>query len=87
MAESLPLTPELFDEMCSEHNRAIRKHHGYTPSDPNMSKYERLVILTEEIGEVARAMTYDNGDRAQLRQELIQVAAMALASVAGMDGE
>lgn len=59
---------------------AIAKH-GWeqTPLNPNMSENEKLIILVEEIGEVARAMTYDEGDGNKLTRELIQVATMALA--------
>ena len=63
---------------------AFTKHKGHTPSDPYMTDAERLIILVEEIGEVARAMTYDEGDRLNLVNELIQVAAMAAASAAGI---
>jgi hypothetical protein len=46
-----------------------------------------LGILVEEVGEVARALTYDEGDRDELREELIQVAAMATAWVVALDSE
>ena len=60
--------------------RAIAKHGWQqTPLNPDMSENEKLIILVEEIGEVARAMTYDEGDPDKLTKELIQVAAMALA--------
>ena len=37
----------------------------------------KVAVLTEEVGEVARAML--DGDRAGLRRELVQVAAVAVA--------
>ncbi len=39
----------------------------------------RLATLTEEIGEVGRCLTYDQDHAGELKKELIQVAAMALA--------
>jgi hypothetical protein len=39
----------------------------------------RLATLTEELGEVGRCLTYDQDHAGELRKELIQVAAMALA--------
>lgn len=68
------------------HNAAEK--HGYenTPMSPTMDNGMRLIILVEEVGEVARAMTYDNGDPDELDKELIQVAAMAVACVIGLRG-
>ena len=64
--------------------RAVNKHGiEKTPANPDMSNPERLVILVEEVGEAANAMTYD-GPTDNLEAELIQIAAMAVASVAGL---
>lgn len=74
-----------FGDMATELDRAIKKHGVMqTPCNPAMPDGERLKILVEEVGEVARAMTYDEGDPDQLDKELIQVATMALACVVGM---
>lgn len=66
------------DDMHSEITRALTKH-GYekTPMNPLMPNSVRLAILVEEVGEVARAMTYDEGDPDKLDEELVQVLAMA----------
>lgn len=40
--------------------------------------FDRLAILTEEVGEVARAMQEDGHQSAHLLEELIQVGAVAL---------
>lgn len=65
---------DLRDEML----RAIEKHgKQQTPINSGMPSREKLVILVEEIGEVARAMTYDEGSNSGLKSELLQVAAMA----------
>lgn len=66
--------------------RAIRKHGiRRTPlsTDPTDAAM-KLAVLVEEVGEVASALTYDRGDRENLKAELIQVAAMALAWAASI---
>jgi hypothetical protein len=66
------------DFLWEEMERAIAKHGVLqTPVNPKMFDEAKLVILVEELGEVARAMTYDEGDRDQLKKELLQVSAMA----------
>lgn len=67
------------DAIAAEYVRAHVKHAGHTPKSIHMSDGERLTVLVEEIGEVARAITYDNGDPEELVKELIQVAAMSAA--------
>jgi hypothetical protein len=64
---------------------AAQEKHGFdrTPANPNMSNGERLAILVEEVGEVARAMTYD-ADPEKLIDELSQTAAMTLAWIDGL---
>lgn len=52
----------------------------YRTCADTMSNGERLAVLAEEVGEVARAMQGD-GD---LEEELIQVAAVAVAWVEGL---
>lgn len=76
----------IVDEISNELMAAVAKHgYNQTPMSARMTDEERLVILVEEIGEVARAMTYDEGSRAALRRELIQVAAMSVAWLIGME--
>lgn len=63
------------------------KHAGrfaHTCSDVELDELERFAILVEEIGEVARALNDDQG-RARLRAELVQVAAVAVAWIEGLD--
>lgn len=72
-------------DMVVELEGAIDKHgFAKTPMNPRMGKEKRFIILAEEVGEVARALTYDEGDEGKLEEELIQVASMAIASVIGM---
>lgn len=49
----------------------------YTCADHEITDSERAVILTEEIGEVCRAVHDENPEN--LKEELVQVAAIALA--------
>lgn len=61
---------------------AIGKHGlEQTPLSPAMDPMEKLTILVEEVGEVAKALTYDNRNgtesRATLCLELEQVIAVA----------
>lgn len=65
------------DAIAAEYIRAHVKHSGHTPKSPRMTDGERLAVLVEEVGEVARAITYDNGNVDNLIKELIQVSAMA----------
>lgn len=65
---------------------AVAKHGwAQTPLNPARKDVDNLPILVEEIGEVARAMTYDEGDRDKLVKELLQTAAMALSWAEAVD--
>lgn len=78
------IRPELHRAVEAEMSKAVAKHGGMqTPAGGALSDGECLVILVEEIGEVARAMTYDEGDPDNLDKEIIQVATMALAWLEG----
>lgn len=66
---------------------ACRKHgFSQTPMNPGKSLNDSFVILAEEFGEVARALTHDEGDIKNLQAELIQTAAMAVAMLVGIRG-
>ena len=78
-------TEDVFTEINGELVRAIDKHtFDATPMNPFKDLRDSYIILAEEVGEVARALTYDEGDADNLEHELIQVAAMAVAMVVGM---
>lgn len=72
---------DLFNECLQivecETLRAHEKHGPESMISPDVDPGMRLAILVEEVGEVARALTYDEADLANLREELVQVAAMA----------
>lgn len=54
-------------------------------SSRDVSLPAKMAVLTEEVGEVARAIL--EFDRGGLRDELVQVAAVAIAILEGMDSE
>ncbi len=76
----MPMMPDNYDEalflaaVADELHRARAKHPGDNAT---------LTALTEEVGEVAQAM-HDH-DAAHVRQEAVQVAAMAMRLV--LDGD
>lgn len=82
----IPALASALDEVRHEIVNAVDKHGlAQTPLSKTMYRSEKFIILMEEIGEVAHLLTYDGnpGDfatqRENLRRELIQVAAMAVA--------
>ena len=77
----------------AEATRAHLKHGEHSMLGPRYSSGDRLAILVEEVGEVARELTYDHGGagsgdgrRDELVKELIQVAAMAASWVEYLEG-
>lgn len=70
---------DIHDAIDAEFFMAYAKHKGQTPRSHGVGDHQSLVVLVEEVGEVARAMTYDEGDVDKLYAELIQVATMAAA--------
>lgn len=71
------LHPDIHEAIDIEFDHAYRKHNGRTPRSWGVGDHNSLVVLVEEVGEVARALTYDEGDEDKLAAELIQVATMA----------
>lgn len=92
---------EILDAVTQERFRQEQKKaegkFKFTCADVGMSNLERYAVLGEEVGEVARHMlgaerlAYDGGsaedERRWLRVELVQVAAVAVAWVEGLDAE
>ena len=66
----------------AERARQERLHTGKTCADGVTDGF-RLSVLVEEVGEVAKAM--QEGDRKNLKDELTQVAAVAVAWLESMD--
>jgi NTP pyrophosphatase (non-canonical NTP hydrolase) len=67
----------LADRVTEEMMSAFEEHKDHTPYNRTMIPDKKLTILVEEVGEVARAITYDEGSKAKLMEELIDVIAMA----------
>jgi hypothetical protein len=67
---------EIAAERVRQHE--VRNGQPGDVADPNTSNHFRLAVLTEEVGEVARAIIDDEGDE-RLAEELVQVAAVAVA--------
>lgn len=78
----------VYADIHAERLRAHGKHsaNGNSREDADAMNEEWLPILMEEVGEVAHWFTYDSErDIDELRNELIQVAAMAAAWVESID--
>ena len=79
---------QVYYDVHSERVRAHVKHgaNGNSREDAQWDNAEWLPILMEELGEVAHWWTYDTDKEIdELRDELIQVAAMACAWIAAID--
>lgn len=83
------------ERLCQERLKSEGRFR-FTCADNELANAEKLVILVEEIGEVARqvltqekdCLAYDTiGTRDDLRKELIQVAAIVIAWVEGLARE
>lgn len=76
----------IWDEIQAERARARRlRDEGkfpYTPDEPDCPDEHALAILVEEVGEVAQAVLQG---RPELRDELVQVAAVTLAWLEGLE--
>lgn len=68
-----------WDAMRTEYDRAKAKHGDMTLDNPEMSEPLKYFTLIEEVGEVARALTYDREHAGGLIEEITQVGGLALA--------
>lgn len=69
----------------------IRAHLKHEPNggsllNPDFPTEKKLAALVEEVGEVGRALTYDQDHAGPLVKELIQVANVALSWVESLEG-
>lgn len=81
-----PIYLEIHDERIRAHVKHAAK--GNSRENAPASDPQWLAIVGEEYGEVCHALTYDsNESAAELRAELIQLAAMAAAWIAAIDAE
>lgn len=77
-----------YSDIHHERIRAHKKHgrKGNSRENANWEDKEWLPILMEELGEVAHILTYDsNKGIRELRDELVQVAAMSVAWIEAID--
>lgn len=65
-----------------QEQKGVDKPGWETCASATMDPHVKLAVLTEEVGEVARALLEENAEStANLRAELVQVAAVAVAWV------
>lgn len=65
--------------MCDEYDRAKAKHGDMTLDSDKPTNEQRFFAVVEEIGEIARALTYDQDHAGELTKEITQLGALALA--------
>lgn len=88
-ADRPPARRNIYRDIDDERERQIKlwgRHHQWGTGDCSSTLVDmpvKLAVLTEEVGEVARAIL--DRDDANLRDELIQVAAVAVAMIEGLD--
>lgn len=83
---ALPLSEITVNAVQGTVLAAIGKHGDHTVLNPRITDEEKLAVLVEEVGEVARALTYDQ-PRENLCRELLHVAATAAGWAQCVDDE
>lgn len=78
MSSRLHLFREISDERDRQEELKASGRFAETCADASMAPALKLAVLTEEVGEVARCIC-DGDSNARLREELVQVAAVATA--------
>lgn len=74
---------DIGDERDRQEGLKAAGKFSHTCADTELTDDRKLVILVEEVGEVARAI--QSGDWVNLRDELVQVAAVACAWAEALD--
>lgn len=67
----------IFRLIDEERSRQHELHGDHTPANPDLDVYKKVAFITEEVGEVARAV--QDSDRDNLIEELVQTAALCVA--------
>lgn len=88
----VPILREVANERYRQEKLRLEGRFAHTCADLNVSEGYKLGVLMEEVGEVARAMMEKMGligdvHNKDLRKELIQVAAVAVAWVESLPQE
>lgn len=79
---------DAFERMKAEYDRAVEKHGtDKVLTSTTMPDDMKLFALVEEIGEVARCLTYDKEHAGDLIEEAVQVGGLALAWAYALDSE
>lgn len=68
-----------WEAMRDEYDRAKLKHGDMTLDSDTPTDNQRFYALVEELGEIARALTYDKEHAGELAAEIRQLGALALA--------
>lgn len=68
--------------MRAEYDRARAKHGDCTLDGDGLTDTQRYCALLEEVGEIARALTYDRDHAGNLSEEIVQCGGLALAWLA-----
>lgn len=93
MTQPIPpvLSQRTLNSIAAEAIRAHTKHGDNSLVNPDMPVVLKLAALMEEVGEVARELTYDHRQDhhaiTKLRRELIQVASVAASWVESLPYE
>jgi hypothetical protein len=88
-ADRPPKRRDIYRLIDTERERQLKlwgRHHQWGTGDCSSALVDmpvKLAVLTEEVGEVARAIL--DRDDTNLRDELVQVAAVAIAMIEGLD--
>lgn len=84
---------DIFDERARQNKLKEQGRFPYTCADKELSNFQKASILGEEMGEVHCAalnqakLSTDSKDRHNLRKELVQVCAVAVAWIEALDNE
>src|SRR5689334_5493368 len=84
-ARQLPALMLVVEERARQEAKLARGEFTWTAASPEASDSLKLAVLGEEFGEVCRAIG-EHEPRARLREELVQVAAVAVAWIEALDG-
>lgn len=81
--ERLLAIEDIVAERARQEKLKVKGRFPYTAADADCPEHLKLGMLVEEIGEVARAHQ-DGHDASDLKKELTQIAAIALAWIEGL---
>jgi len=78
MSDAIDVCIKVLNERRRQRKLYVEGKITHRCEDPTVTSGHKLSVLTEEVGEVARALN-DNEPKENLKAELIQVAAVAVA--------